>query len=323
MSGRVLSAVPVERGKVHASGPGRSGSPATCHRGRAAPPRSVSPHGRPGLHAEMERVLAATADSTFCFTANPRNPEERSGEQRRTPMFLECADGHSEDGDGEGYAFSGQQMTDVTEKPQRSPKPHWRKWLRRCFLAGGVVAFTYILSGYRTVDVDGSLFQSDATVSVLENAESLQFVPAKVDTALVFLCGSGVSAHAYAPLLRPIAEGGFAVFVIKLPYRFAAIESHRSEAVQRALRVIATHPDIANWVVSGHSLGGALACRIARDHPDLVAGLVLVGTTYPKTDDLSSVAFPVTEVYASNDGIAPVDKVNANKRLLPAGAGTR
>jgi hypothetical protein len=44
---------------------------------------------------------------------------------------------------------------------------------------------------------------------------------------------------------------------------------------------------------------------------------VLIGTTHPRDDDLSSLQIPVTKVYASNDGIAPRERVLANRRLLP------
>jgi hypothetical protein len=45
----------------------------------------------------------------------------------------------------------------------------------------------------------------------------LEFLPPPSDgkTGRIFLCGSGVAAHAYAPLLRPIADAGYAVFVVK------------------------------------------------------------------------------------------------------------
>lgn len=85
----------------------------------------------------------------------------------------------------------------------------------------------------------------------------------------------------------------------------------------RARDVIAQHPRIPKWVVSGHSLGGALACRVAQADPAAIAAMVLIGTTHPKQDDLSRLQFPVTKVYASNDGIAPPDRVRANQALLP------
>ena len=104
----------------------------------------------------------------------------------------------------------------------------------------------------------------------------------------------------------------------ELPYRFAPLDTHKQAAVDRARGVIAAHPEISAWVVSGHSLGAALACRVTESAPTGIAGMVLVGTTHPKSEDLSLLKIPVTKVYASNDGIAPPERVLANKRLLPA-----
>ena len=77
------------------------------------------------------------------------------------------------------------------------------------------------------------------------------------------MCGSGIHAHAYAPLLRPIADAERAVFVVKLPYRFAPLDSHRGEAVHRVLMIIAAQPEVTHWVVAGHSLGQANAWKTA------------------------------------------------------------
>ena len=206
----------------------------------------------------------------------------------------------------------------MSEAKSKSPKPKWRKWVSRGFIAWAIFVFVFLFSGYRTVDVDENLFHDDSTVSVEETPATLSFVPGEYDTGLIFFCGSGVSSHAYAPLLRPIAEEGFGVFVVKLPYRFAMLESHKEEAIKRAKKVVTNHPEVNRWVVSGHSLGGALSCRIVNADIDKLDGLVLIGTTHPKQDDLSSVAVPVTKVYGSEDGIALAEKIMANKTLLPS-----
>lgn len=203
---------------------------------------------------------------------------------------------------------------------KRHPFPRWRRWLRRAFVTWGVFAMTYLIAGYRTVAVPDRVLESSDSVDVAADDESLRLIPRESETGLIFICGSGVAAPAYAPLLRPVAEQGHAVFIVRLPYRFAPLESHRGEAVERARRIIAGRPEIARWTVSGHSLGGALACRLARDSPELISGLVLVGTTHPKEDDLSSLQFPVAKVYASNDGVAPAAKVESKRGLLPADA---
>lgn len=47
-------------------------------------------------------------------------------------------------------------------------------------------------------------------------------------------------------------------------FRFTPMESHREEAVARAGEAVTTQPEVTGWVISGHSLGGVLACRLVR-----------------------------------------------------------
>ena len=193
------------------------------------------------------------------------------------------------------------------------------RWIRRGFLLWAAFSTLWLANSMRTRGVDAALLRNNAEVSVVNGATTLDFSPvAPADkAALIFICGSGVAAEAYAPLLRPIADAGHPVFVVKLPYRVALLEAHKRAAVDRALGVVATHLRIPAWVIAGHSLGGALACRAAQAEPGVFSGLVLVGTTHPKNDDLSSLPLPVTKVYGSEDGVAPPDRMFANRRLLP------
>jgi pimeloyl-ACP methyl ester carboxylesterase len=191
--------------------------------------------------------------------------------------------------------------------------------VRRAFLLWAFVAMLWLANSYRTRGVDPAVLASNAAVGVVEGEVTLDLMPAdgKGATALIFICGSGVAARAYVPLLRPVAEAGYAVFIVKLPYRFAPLESHKMAAIDRALDVMATHPRVRRWVVAGHSLGAALACRVVQSEREGIAGLVLVGTTHPKEDDLSSLTIPVTKVYGTEDGVAPPERMFANRALLP------
>lgn len=201
----------------------------------------------------------------------------------------------------------------------RQRRPALRRWIRRGFLTWAAISTLWLANSYRTRGLADDALRSSPTVSVVDGETILQFTPTSSDSkpALIFICGSGVSAHAYTPLLRPIAEAGYAVFVVKLPFRFAPLESHKQAAVDRAISVMDSHPQILHWVVSGHSLGGALACRVAQYDPKVFSAMVLLGTTHPKQDDLSSLLMRITKVYASNDGVAPMEQILSNKRLLP------
>jgi pimeloyl-ACP methyl ester carboxylesterase len=178
----------------------------------------------------------------------------------------------------------------------------------------------WFANSFFTQGVDDAMLRSSPLIIVDDGAQALTFSPTSPErnAALIFICGAGVTAQAYAPLLRPIAEEGYSVFVIKLPYRFAPLEPQKQTALAHVRAVISQHPEVLNWVVSGHSLGGALACRAVKANPEAISALVLIGTTHPKEDDLSNLPMPVTKVYAANDGVAPSNKVHANKKLLPA-----
>ena len=207
----------------------------------------------------------------------------------------------------------------MSEAGGRTKRRPIRRWVRLGFLLWAVFSTTWLANSMRTRDVDPALLRSDAAVTVLHGTTTLHFEPVARtnETALIFICGSGVAAQAYAPLLRPIAEAGHPVFIVKLPYRFAPFESHKLEAMARTRSLISAHPRIPHWVLAGHSLGGALACRVVRSESQQFSALVLVGTTHPKRDDLSAVSMPVTKIYGSNDGVAPPDRMFANSGLLP------
>ncbi len=193
------------------------------------------------------------------------------------------------------------------------------RWIRVGFVLWALFAVSWLANSVRTRGVDENTLRSDRKVSVLNDATGLTFLPGSSvgHTALIFFCGSGIAAEAYAPLLRPLAEQGFPVFIVRLPYRFAPLESHKQAAMGRASGVISAHPEVQHWVLAGHSLGGALAARMARVDSGALAAMVLVATTHPKDDDLSFLRIPVTKIYASNDGIASPDRVLANRGLLP------
>jgi pimeloyl-ACP methyl ester carboxylesterase len=72
------------------------------------------------------------------------------------------------------------------------------------------------------------------------------------------------------------------------------------------------------WILAGHSRGAALSARFAGEHPDALAGLVLIATTHPKQVSLAALPIPVTKIYATQDCVADSAAVFANAHLLPA-----
>lgn len=214
-------------------------------------------------------------------------------------------------------------MPETTDTPDPSDggQGTWRtfrRWLRRAFLVWAIFSTTWIATAFITRGVDPTLLADDSEVQVRSTSELLSLSPrgeAK-PVSLLFICGSGVTAEAYVPLLHPLAEAGYAVTIVRLPWRFAPLDDHKDQALQRARSVLAAEPDLP-WVVGGHSLGAALAARLARENPSALDGLVLIGTTHPKAASLRDFAAPTLKIVGDRDGVAPLAKAQANAELLP------
>jgi hypothetical protein len=88
-------------------------------------------------------------------------------------------------------------------------------------------------------------------------------------TGLVLYPGGKVPPAGYAPTARAIAEAGYLVSVVPVPFNLAVFD------IGAAASVIENHPEIEHWVVGGHSLGGSMAAQFIDGNPGLVDGLAL------------------------------------------------
>ncbi|MBC3764794.1 alpha/beta hydrolase [Neptunicella marina] len=198
-------------------------------------------------------------------------------------------------------------------------KKTFRRYLRLFFILWAVVSVTYLANSVRTQGVSDTLLASTDRVDVINTNNQLFFMPGQTQSsALIFICGSGITPEAYAPLLHPVAELGYPVFIVGLPWRFAPLDSHKQQALKYLDTILKHHTDISRWVIAGHSLGGALTAQFAAKPHSENLSYVLIGTTHPKQQDLSHLQAEVSKVFATQDGIAPADKILLNRKLLPA-----
>lgn len=167
--------------------------------------------------------------------------------------------------------------------------------------------------------VDPSVFESTPEVSVSTSSSILTFTPANdtAPAALLFYPGALADPKAYAPMARAVAEAGFEVVIVKLPFRLAPFERHRKEVAERTRALIRGDEKQRAWIIGGHSRGGALAAKLVRDLEPIVSGLLLVGTSHPRKDDLSGLDLDVTKVYGSEDGLASEGEVREFASNLP------
>lgn len=194
-----------------------------------------------------------------------------------------------------------------------------KKWLIRSLAALGILLLVGI-AGFLVwaMNPQGpseealAALQSDGRVKVEQATDWILFRPtgASISTGFIFYPGGRVEYRSYAPHLKEIAALGYPVVLVPMPLNFAFL------APDIAAEVIAAYPQIENWVVGGHSLGGAMAAGFAGRNLDTVAGLVL-WAAYPG-ENIAGIDLPVLSVFGTEDGLATVEKIESSRTSLPS-----
>jgi pimeloyl-ACP methyl ester carboxylesterase len=110
--------------------------------------------------------------------------------------------------------------------------------------------------------------------------------------------------------VRPVAEDGYLVVILKEPFDLAIVQPGQSAGP------IDDHPEVAPWVVGGHSLGGVTASAFAADNPVTVSGLLL-WASYPARDISGATGLQVTSISGTNDQLATPADIQASRSSLP------
>ncbi len=204
----------------------------------------------------------------------------------------------------------------MTTRPQVHRRSLWR-WLLIAVLALLLVLVAGVLVWANTPlgpspEAFAALASDDAVQ--VEQDDWLVFRPVGVtpDTGLILYPGGRVDYRSYAPQARDIAEQGYVVVVPKMPLNFAVT------APGRATDIIAAFPEVSDWAIGGHSLGGAMAAAFAYDHPHAVDGLVLWAAYPASNNSLAGSDLRVVSISGTNDGLATPAKIDASAPLLPA-----
>ena len=69
----------------------------------------------------------------------------------------------------------------------------------------------------------------------------------------VFLCLLAVLLAVYAPLLHDLAEDGILCVLVKMPCNLAVLDMNAADGIPECF------PEVTDWYIGGHSLGGAMA----------------------------------------------------------------
>ena len=119
-----------------------------------------------------------------------------------------------------------------------------------------VFALFWYLKPYPPMDEVEYIFSDNNEVDI-DDKNWLTFKQAGKETNIgfIFYPGARVQPRAYAPLAYDIAKSGYKVVIVPMPLNLAVFGVNRAESVMNR------YDEITDWVIGGHSLGGAMAAR--------------------------------------------------------------
>ena len=182
-----------------------------------------------------------------------------------------------------------------------------------CIVLAAAAAFAacaiYLGDYYRSDEGAAAVFSPDDNITVSTRGGNVIFEPRGAVTGFIFYPGGKVEHNAYQPLMAELAGKGILCVLIEMPFRLAIFDVKAADGIREEF------PEIENWYIGGHSLGGSMAASYLSDRSDEYAGLVLLGSY--SAADLSDTDLEVLSVYGSEDKVMNRDKYEANKSKLP------
>ena len=180
------------------------------------------------------------------------------------------------------------------------------------FLAIAVIfgAFAIYVGGYYRADTEaiGAMLPQGSTWKE-EPGGTIVFSPEGATKGFIFYPGGKVEYTAYIPLMQALSEQGVLCVLVEMPFNLAVFDVNAADGIKEE------YPEIEEWYIGGHSLGGSMAAAYAADNAEDFEGLILLASY--STADLSEKGLRVLSVYGSEDGVLNMEKYEKYASKLP------
>jgi hypothetical protein len=185
------------------------------------------------------------------------------------------------------------------------------KIFKTAWLCFAIMFLVWNWTTFQSRNIPKDIFHSTERVIVTESSDMISFrsLNSSNISEVIFLQGGLTDPLAYAPLCIKIAENGFTCHLLKMAWRMPQYDYQNVSTLFNLKK--------GTYVIGGHSQGAKMAAQLVYENPNLFKGLFLLGTSHPRDIDLSGHAIPCLKLYAEKDGLASVEEVLANKKMLP------
>lgn len=137
----------------------------------------------------------------------------------------------------------------------------------------------------------------------------ISYSPNEIKAGFIFYPGGKVEYTSYEPLMLACAEHGILCILLEMPFNLAVLDMNAADEIRGQF------PEVKNWYLGGHSLGGSMAASYVSKNTDDFNGLVLLGSY--STANISDSNIKVLSIYGSEDNVLNKENYEENRRNLP------
>ncbi len=159
-----------------------------------------------------------------------------------------------------------------------------------------VLVILLVVIGAGTIYLSDYSKADDVAMDIyIANGESLEFKGDNDDIGFIIYPGGKVDEIAYVRTAKLLSDEGYNSIVAKFPFNIGFL------GIKKADNIIGNYPEVKNWVIIGHSLGGVTAGVYSSENEEKIAGLVLEASY--STEDLKGTNIKVLSIRGSNDSV--------------------
>ncbi len=152
-------------------------------------------------------------------------------------------------------------------------------------------------------------------VTIIDTRRVIEIFPATVTvstTGLLFYPGGLVDNHVYNELLAQFSlASGIKTVVVKMPANLAVFD------INAGLNTISNYPEITNWVIAGHSLGGSMAASTVKNNPEIYSGLIFMDSYPADGGSLKDWSGAILSLFSSIEKISDPERMEKSLDLIP------
>ena len=139
-------------------------------------------------------------------------------------------------------------------------------------LAFLIYVSTYYRADAEAINAYAEEYLEEDTKVYFDGEGNIVVAPEDAKAGFIFYPGGKVEYTSYLPLMIALANRGILSVIVEMPCNLAVFDVNAADGIKESF------PEIENWYIGGHSLGGAMAAKYLYKNIDKLDGIVLLAS---------------------------------------------